>query len=199
MLMDDFIGDEIHKNEQFTKKQADIVKEALNYVALHGYHFPPHIVASALRCILVYHMTPGQAVSLYNKYVGDWGGTSTVYRFEAVRDGAVVKTIVKEPMHRLHIHAAASAAVLVEEETYDVAEVRITMRDEHDNQLYFYNDPVCVSAEGPIEVIGPDVVSCQGGMTGVYVRTTGRSGSARLHLASGGAEPVIVEFEVKTI
>ena len=37
--------------------------------------------------MVCYHMKPKDAVALYTRYVGDWGTTSTVYKFEAVRDG----------------------------------------------------------------------------------------------------------------
>lgn len=198
IVIDDFIGQELHNNEEFSTKQADIIKEALNYVALHGYHFPPRIIAIALRCMLVYHMNPNQAVGLYNKYIGDWGGTSTVYRFEAVKDGKVVKTIVKEPMHSLHMEVKTSAQQLVEKNTYDVAELRISMLDDHNNQLYFYNDPIAIETEGPLEVIGPGVVGFQGGMTGFYVRTIGKAGTAKVHLKSGAAEPITITFDIKT-
>lgn len=180
MIIDDFIGEEIVKNESFTKKQAALIKEALNYVALHGYHFPPHIIGIALRCMVCYHMKPTEAVALYNKYVGDWGGTSTVYRFEAVREGQVVKTITKKPMKKMHMELTVSSNSLQEKNSYDVAEIRIQAQDESGNQLYFYNDPLVLTTRGPIEIIGPKVTALRGGMTGVYVKSTGICGEAEL-------------------
>ena len=65
-------------------------------------------------------MKPMQAVALYNRYIGDWGGTSTEYRFEAIKDGRVVQTVVKKPMTKLQLWAEADesppwAPVLCEE------------------------------------------------------------------------------------
>lgn len=196
ILVDDFIGEELHKNPKFKKRQADLLKEALNYVALHGYHFPPRILFIFLQCVLIYHMSPNEAVGLYNQYIGDWGGASTVYRFEAIRDGQVVKTIVKEPMHAMHMCAKASSTKLCEKNTYDVAEIRVSMLDENGNQLYFYNDPLCMTTEGPIALIGPKVVSFQGGMTGLYVKTIGKTGTAKVTLQSGTAKPVTISFKI---
>ena len=74
---------------------------------------------------------------MYNKYIGDWGGTSTTYRFEAVmvdvstRQERVVKTIIKEPMTERKISAVADHENLIDAESYDVAEVRIQAQDEH--------------------------------------------------------------------
>ena len=36
IVIDDFIGDQLHKNENFKKEQADIIKTGLNYTATHG-------------------------------------------------------------------------------------------------------------------------------------------------------------------
>lgn len=196
IVIDDFIGEEIEKNENFSKKQAGMLKEALNYVAMHGYHFPPRILWIGVKCMLLYHMGFGDAVRLYNKYIGDWGGTSTVYRFEAVKDGQVEKVITKEPMTKAHLKVKASAAELTEHTSYDVAEVRISMLDENNNQLYFYNDPLILKTNGPIELIGPDVIPMQGGMTGVYIKTIGKSGKAALTIESTTGQKETVEFMV---
>lgn len=197
ILIDDFIGEELHKNEKFTKHQADIIKYALNYTALHGYgHYPAKIIGIALECLTVYHMKPTEAVTLYNKYVGDWGGTSTVYRFEAVRNGQVVKSIVKEPMRSLHLLAEVSHTALSERNSYDVAAIRIRALDNNDNQLSFFNEPIELCTEGPIELIGPPVVSLQGGMAGAYVRTIGETGEARLHIKNAQTEPLSISFSI---
>ena len=118
-----------------------------------------------------------EADRLYNKYIGDWGGTSTTYRFEAVmvdvstRQERVVKTIIKEPMTERKISAVADHENLIDAESYDVAEVRIQAQDEHGNILPFYNEPLTFETEGPIEIIGPKTVALQGGMGGAYVKS----------------------------
>ena len=141
-------------------------------------------------------MKPADAVILYNRYVGDWGGTSTVYKFEAIKDGKVVKTVVKEPMTQMHLQAEADHTQLTEDHTYDVAAVRIRMLDENKNQIYFYNEPLVFETEGPIEVIGEKIVSLKGGMCGTYVKTTGKAGKAALIIKNAQAEDVRIEFEV---
>lgn len=196
IIIDDYIGDELEKKEHFSKKQADMLKEALNYVAIHGYHFPPRILWILAKCVLLYHMRFGDAVKLYNNYIGDWGGSSTVYRFEAIKDGRIQKVMVKGPMTKAHLKVKPSATTLTEETGYDVAEVRISMVDENDNQLFFYNDPLLLATTGPIELIGPAVIPMQGGMTGAYVKTIGRSGKAALTIESTTGQRETVEFMV---
>lgn len=146
--------------------------------------------------MLVYRMKPTEAVELYNRYIGDWGGTSTIYRFEAIKAGKVVKTVVKEPMTKMQLWAEADHTALWEEHTYDVAAIRIRMLDEHENQLYFYNEPMLLQTEGPIELIGDSIVSLKGGMGGTYLKTIGKEGKAALIIKTAQAEEVRLEFTV---
>lgn len=197
ILIDDFIGNAIEEGENLTKKQAEEIKTALNYVAGNGLsHLPVKIIFTALKMLTVYHMKPTQAVELYNKYVGDWGGASTVYKFEAIKDGKVVKTLIKGPMHTICLEAVADHTDLEEENTYDVAAIRIRMVDENKNLLPFYNEPVVFETKGPIEVIGKKIVSLQGGMGGTYIKTTGETGDAELLIKNEQTEDVKISFRV---
>lgn len=198
--IDDYIGNAIAENEDFTKRQAEEIKEILNYVARNGLsRLPGRILFTAIKLMLLYRMKPSQAVELYNRYVGDWGGASTVYRFEAVKDGRTVKTVVKEPMKEMYLWARADHTLLREEHTYDVALVRIRMLDQNKNLLCFYNEPVQLAAEGPIELLGEPIISLQGGMGGVYVRTVGKTGRAALVIKSGQAQSVRIEFQTEAM
>jgi len=82
-----------------------------------------------------------------------------------------VKTIIKEPMTERKISAVADHENLIDAESYDVAEVRIQAQDEHGNILPFYNEPLTIETEGPIEIIGAKTVALQGGMGGIYVKS----------------------------
>ncbi|MGN0141210.1 MAG: glycoside hydrolase family 2 TIM barrel-domain containing protein [Roseburia sp.] len=198
IVVDDFIGDAIEKNEHFKPAQAADIKKALNAVARFGLSaLPKWVYLIAIKLILFYRMKPAQAVELYNRYIGDWGGTSTSYRFEAVKDGKIVKTIVKEPMRELRLAVDADHTVLREKKSYDVALIRIRAEDEKGNLLSFCNDPVQCTVSGPLELIGPETVSLQGGMGGTYVKTTGESGNATLTLHMAGTEDITIEFVIE--
>jgi len=198
ILVDDFIGNALEEGANFKPAQAAAIKEMLNQTALRGMSdLPKRVYLLGAKLILLYHMKFTDAVTLYNKYVGDWGGASTVYRFEAIKDGKVVKTIVKAPTTRPHLKAIADHQQLTEEATYDVAAIRLQMVDENENLLSFYQEPVTLQAEGPIELIGPSVISLKGGMGGTYVRTTGGSGVATLTVTNSEGERIKVTFLVK--
>ena len=199
IVIDDFIGDEILKNEKdFSKKQAQIIKDGLNYTALHGYgSYPLKVILGMLRCIIVDHMKMTDSVALYNKYIGDWGGTSTVYRFEAIKDGKVVKTIVKEPMKNMHFDVTLSDTVLEEKNSYDVLALRIRALDDNGNQMFFFQDPVTIETEGPVEVIGPKVTCFRGGMTGTYIKSVGKTGEAKITLSNPQLGTKTISINVK--
>jgi len=198
ILIDDYIGNAIEEGENFKPGQAAAIKEMLNQTALRGMNnLPKRVYLLGARMILLYHMNFGDAVTLYNKYVGDWGGASTVYRFEAIKDGQVVRTLTKAPAAKPHLEVRVDHQDLLEERTYDVASVRLRMLDENDHLLSFYNEPVLIRAEGAIELIGPPVISLKGGMGGVYVRTTGSAGAATLRLRTAQSGEVKIPFTVR--
>lgn len=198
ILMDDYMGDVLVTKEKFKKKQAEYMKDVLNTTAKVGMNNLPF--SAYLKCawlILRYHMKFDDAVDLYTRYIGDWGGTSTEYRLDAIKDGKVVQSLTKKPMTKVSLQAKVDHTDLVEEHSYDVAAIRIQAVDERDNLLSFYQEPVFFRTEGPIELIGPEVVSLHGGMGGTYIKTTGESGAARLFIKSSQTEEVVVEFEVE--
>lgn len=181
ILIDDFVGDVLETKEHLPKKQADAVKKLLNTVARRGVnHIPKNLYPTILKLLLVYHMNLDQVTDLYTRYVGDWGGAATCYKFEAVKDGKVVKTVVKEPMKNVSLQVVADRTSLTETRGYDVACVRIRAVDEHGNVLPFYNEPVQLCVEGEGELIGPDLIAFSGGMSGTYVKTTGTSGAIQI-------------------
>lgn len=198
ILLDDFIGDAIEQNENFKPAQAKGIKEALNLTARYGLsNLPKSVYLTAVKMLTIYHMKPTQAVELYNKYIGDWGGASTVYRFEAIKDGKVVKTMVKEPPKEVKLWAQADHQALLEEYTYDVAAVRIRAMDGNGNLLSFFSEPVVLHTEGPIELIGGKIISLKGGMAGTYVKTIGVSGEAALVLTNAQADEIRIAFSVQ--
>lgn len=195
--IDDYIGDALSTVENMPSKEAEDVKELLNAVARTGlYGMNRLIMAKAGYVSLRYHLSMEEAVELYNKYIGNWGGTSTSFKFEAYKDGGKVSTLTAAPMKRRVLCADQSVEVLKEGKTYDVAEIRINMQDENGNVLAFYNDAVSITAEGPIEIIGPNVISLSGGMGGTYVRTTGAEGKAVIIISAQTGEIKKVSFEI---
>ena len=198
ILIDDFIGDSFAQNERFRPKHAKEITDAMNLVARGSLnHIPKRLYLTALKLLLIYHIDFAEVTRLYTKYIGDWGGTATVYRFDAIKDGKVVKSVTKEPVREIRLEAEADHTILTEQHSYDVALVRIRAVDDHGNVLPFYQEPVRLIAEGDISIIGPDTIALQGGMGGTYVKSTGRSGRGALLLQSQTAGEIRIPFQIK--
>ena len=198
MILDDTIGELLQSQEGFEKGKAELLKKALLSAAKYGLAGMPK--ADLLRmgyAMVRYHMSFEDGVALYGKYVGNWGGASTVWRFDAIKDGCVVKSVTCCPSAQLHLEAEACSADLCEGASYDMAAVRIRILDEFGNVAPYAQLPVRLTLEGAAQLVGPDVVTAEGGMCGTYIRTTGETGAAKLTVRADGLAPVTVEFTVR--
>ncbi len=199
VLLDDFIGDLMIKKEGFSRKKSEDIKKVLMAANRYGMaNLPFSIKLLAVKCMIKYRMKLSDAVDLYGKYIGNWGGTSTTYRFEAVKDGEAVKVVEKSPMHEKQLTTDCSHTELHPVNTYDVAAVRFRMESESGNLLPFAQDILSLRTTGDIELIGPEHISLRGGMGGTYVRSKGESGTGKLLIFCEGMPEQSIEFTVGT-
>ncbi len=197
ILINDFIGDLIVKNEGYPEPLAREMTYALNHIAMHGYgNLPPKVLWIAFKCVVLHGIKINEIVDLYTKYAGDWGGVSTEYRFDAIMQGKVVKSVTKAPMNKAKLSVQNYKNTLTEGATYDVTEIRIRAEDEHGNLLSYCSEPIKLEVCGDIEIIGDSIISLRGGMGGVYVRTKGRAGDATVKLISSTLGTVEVPLTV---
>ena len=195
MKLDDTIGCLLETQEGFDKKKADLLRQFLLTVQKKGLAgMGPADYAKAGYAMLKYGLKYEDALSLYGKYVGNWGAEATVWRLDGEKDGKVVSSVTCCPSVRLHLEVTASAGQLREGDTYDMASVRIRILDEHGNLAPYAQLPVRLQLEGAAELVGPDVVTAEGGMTGTYIKTTGKPGTARLTVTTAQTDSVCVEF-----
>ena len=184
ILIDDYVGDRLKTQEGFGEHQSMIVKAAINYIAQYGMNnIPLDIKMKLVQAMTIYKMNFDEAYQLYGKYVGNWGGQATTYRFEAIKDGKVVRTKVRSTLKRLVLDVRVDNTELKDAETYDVACVRIRICDENGNVAPFFSTPLPLTVEGPLEIIGPKSAQIFGGMGGTYVKTTGKAGKAALTIS----------------
>lgn len=171
ILIDDFVGNRLVDEEGLSKGVSDDLKNILNYIALNGQNAINLSAALSFVRLLFRGFSRAKITDLYTKYVGNWGQESAVFRFEAFKNGKLVKTVCKGPVERIGIEASVSSNVLREENGYDAASVRISMRDQFGNVLPYFCEPVSFSASGAIEIIGPALSAFRGGVCGTYVRS----------------------------
>ena len=197
ILIDDYIGDMLESEEKMSHKKAEHVSKTLNYIGLNGYtKITPELARLALGCLVLYKMKINEVVDLYTKYIGDWGGKSRIYRFDAIKDGKVVKTVIKTPMNELQIKVEASHLTLTEKNSYDVALISVKATDEHGNLLPYCNEPISIAIEGPAEVLGQNCISLRGGMGAFYIQTVGKKGTAAVKISCPRCEDICINISI---
>lgn len=197
MILDDIIGELLETQEGFDEKKADLLRACLLAVRKHGLaHLPPADLARMGVAMTKYGLTFADAQKLYGKYVGNWGGEATVWRLDALKGGKVVSSVTLCPSAKLHLEVTPSHTELTEGDTYDMAAVRVRILDEYGSPAPYAQLPVTFRLEGAAELVGPETVTAEGGMTGTYVRTTGQTGTAVLTVSTSQTEAVRIAFTV---
>jgi beta-galactosidase len=197
LVLEDTIGDLLITQEGFEKGKAELLKKALLSAAKYGLAGMPKADLARMGYAMIrYKMSFKEGVALYGKYVGNWGGESTVWRFDAITGGKVVASATCCPSCKLHLEVKPSHTDLKEGATYDMAAVRIRILDEFGNVAPYAQLPVILSLEGAAELVGPRAVTAEGGMCGTYIRTVGRTGTAKLTVATAQTDVVTVEFQI---
>ena len=197
ILIDDYIGSRLADEEGFPPLKARLTGDILNYAAINGYTaLPLKVLLKAAAATLLFGLKYSDAEELNNRYIGDWGQQVTTYRFEGVKDGRIVKTVTKSPCVKRALEVRCEHTRLVEEKGYDASLVRVRAVDENGSQLMFMNGSVKMRTEGPIEIVGPDILELRGGAGGVFVRTVGKAGEACLILEGFGEDACRIGFSI---
>lgn len=138
---------------------------------------------------------PGQF--LYGSVNAGAMGETPAFRFEFIKDGRLVRRMIRRPATKAYLDVLCSHTLLVEKNSYDMALLRIRAVNAQGLLLPYYNEPVRIKASGPIAIVGPDTISLKGGCFGTLVRTLGGSGNAKVTLFAQGMEPVEIYLEVE--
>ena len=197
LALDDTVGCLLESKEGFPKEKAQLLRSCLNSIARHGLGGMPKADMAKMGYAMVkYGLKYQDAVALYGKYVANWGGEATLWQLEAKKDGHVTARLTVCPSAKLHLEVKPSKTDLHEGDTYDMAALRIRVLDEYGSPAPYAQIPILFTLEGSAQLVGPRMVTAEGGMTGTYIRTTGETGTARLTVHAEGLEDVTVEFSV---
>ena len=193
----DTIGNLLETEEGFPKKKADIIKECLNAAVEHGFqNLPKKYLLKLAYIIIRYKMSFKDGVRLFEKYVSGWGGKGEEWKFQGIWNNREGKSVTLSHSSSLHLEVKTSTTVLYEGNGYDETLVRIRVLDENDNLLPYAQLPLSIEVSGAIENAGFDLMTLEGGMGGVIVKTKGVVGKGTLSIKSLlGTEEI--EFEVK--
>lgn len=195
--VDDIIGNQLQEKEGYKKYTANQIKKILLKASECGLnHLPWTCKARMFVLSVLIGIEEEEIYNLYGKYIGNWGQRVPIYHFEAIKEGKVVKVVKKYPMSQVQLAVSVDQTVLHEATSYEVASIRIQVTDENGNLLPYYQEALDLKIEGPIEIIGPSVVTLRGGMGGTYIKTVGALGRAKLLIQGEWVEDKMIEFEV---
>jgi beta-galactosidase len=198
ILINDFVGELLEKEEHYNHKASETIKQVLQAVKEYGPNHLPLIYKLKMAWLMLReHLTMEEGARLYYKYIGGWGGQVTSFRLDAMKNGKVLKSITKSPSCKPTLLISADTAVLTEEDTYDVAAIRIRAIDEWGNTLPYFQESLSLETQGAIELIGPVVLSLKGGMGGTYVRTKGIPGVGELIIRQAQLGEYKLSFRVE--
>lgn len=194
-VVDDFIGETMANEEGYATKKAETIKSVLLAGAKYGQSgLPLAYKLKVIKLMALDGFRVKDAMALYGKYIGNWGEKVTTYTFEAIKEGKVVKSVIKAPVEQVQLQVLTDMHTLEEKSTYEVATIRIRAVDQNGNVLPYYQEPISLSVTGDLALIGPDVISLKGGMGGTYVKSLGKEGLGQLTVKPFD---VTLSFEVK--
>lgn len=116
--------------------------------------------------------------------LGVWGMEWEDVQFTGYIGGkpvAGLKMVANPLPTTLQVEADADILHAAERDT-----VRIIVRalDQAGSRLPFFNDVVTIRVEGPARIIGPEMLSFQGGTTGFWLQATGEAGAITVEASS---------------
>lgn len=197
VLIDDTIGELLETQEHFPHDKAELLRRCLVSAGKHGLAGMPLADKARMAWAMArYKLTMDDGVALFGKYVGNWGGAPTRWRFDARTGGETVASVTRASGAALHMEVRVSKTELSEGDTWDAAAVRVRILDEYGTLASYAQLPVRFHLTGAAALIGPDTAAAEGGMTGTYVRTTGESGEAVLRVSAGGLPEEEVRFHI---
>ena len=192
-----FIGTLIHDNEDFSKKDADTVKEVLLHIMQNGFQMPLRMKIKMGLFLKKNNLSIDQAAKLYENYVGKWGQESITYRFEAIKEGKVVAQEVVGATYGSEIKVTQDDTVLENTDTYQTTRFVVEHVNLNGNPLAYSTEIINIDTNGPIELIGPSHLTLTGGSVGFWVKTNKKKGKAKVTISSTNYGKQVFEIDVK--
>lgn len=206
VVITDYVGEQLETVEGFDKRTSAFLKECLLWKQSNPQK--PFPIKIQIKCTL-FKCFKGigqeKIEELFEKYVSDWKNETTAWRFEAVRENKVMKTVTISPVEKLHLEIKADMQLfkendicqMYEEETWDMVTLRLRALDQNGNLAPYCNDVLHFQTEGSIRLNGPSSIAMEGGMAGCYVCTDGTEGEGKLHIYRGDQKVETRTFQIK--
>lgn len=184
VVITDFIGELMEKNEGFSKPDAVRIKRIFAAILKYGDKSLPLQYKLSMGFVMIkLRLGYKDAVDLYTRYVAGWGTESTEFLFEGCVAGKAVLSAKRGDSVSAGLRVTPDTRSLVERSTYDVCRIAIEHVDQFGMTLPYSAEVVRVSVSGAGERIGPELVPLIGASSAVWVKTTG-VGEIRVRIES---------------
>jgi beta-galactosidase len=171
IVISDFIGDTLRVNEKMTYKDAERTKKIIKHVTTHGNNLPLSYKLKMLFLLKKYKMSFDDGVKMFFRYISGWGTADMSYRFEGFLGDRLVKTVIKGNNNAFSYTIAPSKEYLKIEETYDVIRFEIKKVNQHQELIHYAFDAISITVSKHVELIGPKMISLEGGATAFWVKS----------------------------
>lgn len=174
--IDDFIGNQLSKNEGISEKDAERIKKLFQKIAEYGTALPLRYKLQIFYYLKKYRWKYEHAAEMFYKYHYPSG----TYRFDAYLGDKKVKTVIRELAKEPSYTIEADCGELVIDETYDVTRIVVKKVDQNQEVLPYAFDAFRVRAEAGIDLIGPDTLALNAGQVAFWVRTNGLANHGKI-------------------
>ncbi|MBE0700384.1 MAG: glycoside hydrolase family 2 protein, partial [Acholeplasmataceae bacterium] len=182
VVIDDFIGGLLKREEKMSQKDAETTKDILKAVTQYGANLPLRYKVKTLFILKKYKMTYDEGVKMFYKYMSGWGKGKTSYRFDGYKNRQLAVSVIKEHNEKFIYELTSSRKVLFIEDTYDATRYVIRKVNQHGETINYSFDPIEINVYGSIELIGPRKVSLQGGALAFWVKSNNQRGIGKIEV-----------------
>ena len=191
ILLDDIVG-KTFKEDKFPERSYPKIAKMFSFAAMHGFNHLPLKNKLYLGWMMAcYKVSYTDLVGYWNKYVGSWGGMAKTYRFVGYKNNQQVKEVELGPSNEFDLEVIPNKTELVNEDTYDTLKISLRHIDSHKSLMQYSQRIVEVETQGPIELIGPNKQTLNGGQLTLYVNSLNKSGNALVKVKMDNIEKVI--------
>ncbi|WP_320130339.1 glycoside hydrolase family 2 TIM barrel-domain containing protein [uncultured Sphaerochaeta sp.] len=185
VIIEDMIGKRLEAEAFLSVKDRDRLRRLLLKV---GRQFARFTLADKLEMAYFmkkYKLSYDDSVSLYSRYVGNWGSAGSLWRFDGISEGKVVCQETYGQDKKPELILATSRTTLQNGFSYDAEQISVLIQKKGMTMpLPYANEAFSVSVTGPLALLSPTLSQTEGGAGAIYVRTLGQSGKATVTVHS---------------
>ncbi len=188
VVIRDFIGGLLTKNEGLSERDAERVKRLFAAVIRYGDRaLPLRYKLSMGYIMLKYRYSYQDAADLFVRYVAIWGSESAEFLFEGYIGERLVASVRRGMAHETKLKVTPQTLTLIERDTYDVCRIAVEHIDQFGAVMPYSTETIRVTVSGAGERIGQEMVPLTGGSAAFWVKSTGE-GEIHVSIESSRAE-----------